>query len=60
MHSQQQAQNAVLEWNFRNNKTISIHFESKLFSITVTQVYTPTTNAKEGEVKWFCEDLQNL
>ena len=30
------------------------------FSITVIQVYIPTTNAKEAEIKWFCEDLQDL
>ena len=29
-------------------------------SITVIQVYAPTTNAKEGEVEWFYEDLQDL
>ena len=29
-------------------------------SITVIQVYAPTTNAKEDEVEWFYEDLQNL
>ena len=46
--------------NLRNNKMISINFQSKLFSITVTQVYAPTTNAKEVEVKWFCEDLEDL
>ena len=28
--------------------------------ITVIQVYVPTTNAKEAEVEWFCEDLQDL
>ena len=31
-----------------------------LFNITVIQPYTPTTNAKETEVKWFYEDLQDL
>ena len=29
-------------------------------SITVIQVYAPTTNAKEDEVEWFYEDLQDL
>ena len=29
-------------------------------SIRVIQVYAPTTNAKEDEVEWFYEDLQNL
>ena len=28
--------------------------------ITVIQAYTLTTNAKEAEVEWFCEDLQDL
>ena len=39
---------------------ILVHFQGKLFNITVIQVYAPTTNAKEAEVKWFCEDLQDL
>ena len=26
----------------------------------VIQVYTPTSNAEEAEVEWFCEDLQDL
>ena len=26
----------------------------------VIQVYAPTTNAEEAEVKWFYEDLQDL
>ena len=26
----------------------------------VIQVYTPTSNAKEAEVEWFYEDLQDL
>ena len=32
----------------------------KPFSITVIQVYAPTSNAEEGEVEWFYEDLQDL
>ena len=39
---------------------ISVHFQGKPFSITVIQVYTPTSNAEEAEVEWFYEDLQNL
>ena len=39
---------------------ISIRFQGKPFNITVLQVCTPTTNAKEVEVKWFYEDLQDL
>ena len=29
-------------------------------TITVIQVYAPTSNAKEAEVEQFCEDLQDL
>ena len=37
---------------------ISVHFQGKLFSITVVQVCVPATNAEEAE--WFYEDLQDL
>ena len=52
------AQNAVLGCNLKNDTMISVHFQGKQFSITVIQVYSPTTNAKEAE--WFYEDLQDL
>ena len=39
---------------------ISIHVQGKPFSITVIQLYAPTNNAEEAEVKWFYEDLQDL
>ena len=39
---------------------ISVHFQSKLFNITVIQVYPPNRNAEEAEVEQFCEDLQDL
>ena len=39
---------------------ISVSFQGKPFNITVFQVYAPTTNAKEAEVDWFYEDLQDL
>ena len=39
---------------------ISVHFQGKPFSITVIQLYAPTTNAKEAEVEQFDEDLQDL
>ena len=37
---------------------ISVHFQGKPFSITVIQVYAPTSNAKEAEQ--FYKDLQDL
>ena len=39
---------------------ISVCFQGKPFNITVIQVYTPTSNAEEAEVEWFCDDLQDL
>ena len=39
---------------------ISIPFQGKPFSITVIQVYAPTSNAEEVQVEWFYEDLQDL
>ena len=35
-------------------------FQGKPFDVTVIQVYVPTTNAEEAEVKRFYEDLQDL
>ena len=39
---------------------ISVCFQGKPFNITVIQVYAPTSNTEEAEVKWFYEDLQDL
>ena len=39
---------------------ISVHSQDKPFNTTVIQVYAPTSNAKEAEVDWFYEDLQDL
>ena len=38
----------------------SVCFQGKPFSITVIQVYAPTTNAKEAEVEQSYEHLQDL
>ena len=35
-------------------------FPRQTFSITVINVYAPTTNAEEAELEWFYEDLQDL
>ena len=53
-------QNAVLGCNLKNDRMISLHFQGKPFSITVIQVYAPTTNAEEAGVEWFSDDLQDL
>ena len=52
-------QNAVLGCNLKM-RMISVHFQDKLFNITVIQVYALTSNVEEAEVEQFCEDLQNL
>ena len=44
----------------KNDRMISVHSQDKPFNTTVIQVYAPTSNAKEAEVEWFCEDLQDL
>ena len=53
-------QNAVLGYNLKNERKISVHFQGKPFNITAIQVYAPTSNAEEAEVEWFYEDLQDL
>ena len=44
--------------DLKNDRLVSVHFQGKRFSITVIQVYAPTTNAKEklkftGSVKTY-------
>ena len=49
-----------LDKNLKNDRMISVLFQSKPFNITVIQVYALTNNAEEAEVEWFYEDLQDL
>ena len=46
--------------HLKSDRMISIPFQGKPFSITVIQVYAPTTNAEEAKVEWFYEDLEDL
>src|SRR5574340_943409 len=39
---------------------ISVHFQGKPFNVTLIQAYAPTSNAEEGELEQFYEDLQDL
>ena len=50
-------QNAVLECSLKNDRMISVHFQGKPYSITVIQVYVPTTDTEEAEVDQLQEDL---
>ena len=52
--------NSVLGCSLKNDRMISVNFQGKPFNITVIQVYTLTSNAKEAEVEWSYEDLQDL
>ena len=45
----------------QKRQIISVCFQGKPFKITVIQAYVcPTSNAEEGEVERFYEDLQDL
>ena len=52
--------NAVLGCHLKNDRMIFVRLQGKPFSITVIQVYAPTSNAEEAEVEWFYDDLQDL
>ena len=53
-------QNAVFGSNLKNDKMISVRFQGTPFSITVIQVYAPSSNAEEAGVERFYEELQDL
>ena len=48
--------NALLGCNLKNDRMISVHLQGKPFSITVIQVYAPTSNAEEAKVE---ESMKN-
>ena len=48
-------QNAVLGCSLKYDRMISVRFQSIPLSITVIQVYAPTSNAEEAEVEQFYE-----
>ena len=47
----------VLGCSLKNDRMISVRFQSKPFNIIVIQVYAPTSNAEKAKVERFCEDL---
>ena len=53
-------QNAVLGWNLKNNRMISVHLQGKPFNIMVIQVYALTSNAEKAEVERLYEDILEL
>ena len=56
----ERVQNAVLGCDLKNDRMSSVNFQGKTFNFTVMQVYAPTTNAKEDDIEWLYEDLQDL
>ena len=52
--------NEVLGCNLKNDRMISVCLQGKPFSITVIQVYAPTSKTEKAEVEQFYEDLQDL
>ena len=52
--------NVVVGCNLKNDRQSSVRFQGKPFSITVSQVYAPTSNTEEAEVEQFYEDLQDF
>ena len=52
--------NTVLRCKPKNDRMISVHFQSKPFHITAIQDYALTTDAKEAEVDQFYKDLDLL
>ena len=59
-HHCKRVQNAVLGYSLKNDKMVSVRFQSKPFNITVIQVYAPTSNAEEAEVEWLYDNLQDF
>ena len=52
-------QNEVLGCNLKNDRMIPVCFQAN-HTIRVIQVYAPTSDAEEGEVERFYEDLRDL
>ena len=53
-------QNAVLGFNLKNDRRISVLFWGKPFNVTAIQVYASTSNFEKVEVESYYEDLQDL
>ena len=52
--------NAVLGYDLKKDRIISVCFQGKPFNITVIQVYSPNNDAEESEVDQFYEDIEDL
>ena len=52
--------NAILGFNLKNNRMISVHFQVKPFNMTVIQVYFPTNAEKCKIAKWLSEEVLQI
>ena len=52
-------QNAVLGYNLKNDRMISVHFQGKPFNKPI-QACAPTSNTEEAEFEQFYKDLQTF
>ena len=57
-HSQQESKMQYLGAISKNDRMILIGFQGEPLTIKETQIYAPTSNAKEAEMEQFHEDLQ--
>ena len=53
-------QNAVLVYNLKNDRQISVHFQGKPFNIMVIQVCALTSNTEEAEVERFMKKYKTF
>ena len=53
-------QNAVLGCNLKNDRMLSVRFQGKPFSITIIQVYAPTSNAEELKLNGSMKTYKDL
>ena len=58
-HSQQKSLKCST-WVQSQKQQNNLCFHGKPFNITGIQVYAPITNAKDAQVEWLSEDLQDL
>ena len=49
---------AVLGYNLKNDRMMSIRIQGRPFNITIIQVYAPNTDAEETEIDQFYEPWQ--
>ena len=52
--------NAILGYNLKNDRMISVHFQGKPFNITVIQAYAPTSTLKKLKLNGFMKTYKTF